>query len=582
MATTDRENQLLRDAYASGITNPKELANFMAQVGHESGGLGRLEESFRYTKGPGQISGNVRSALREGPEALESARLEALNGRPERLGELMYGGRMGNDQPGDGYRYHGRGYIQLTGKDQYRAAGEALDLDLVRHPELAAQPENASRIATWYWQQNVPAETRESARAAGAAINGSNPPNGLSDRETRFARWERDITPELTQTLAQGKLGQPVTHGATAHQQPAPAPHTARSDFQQTMERMLPGQGGTDPHVTGHYGEARGNHRPHGGTDFNYEGGQAGRNLKHPTVHAPIGGVVTFSGGDFGTVKIRDAQGNSHEILHLDSRSVKEGQTVHAGDPIGTMGGRGPNGANQYAQHVHYQMRDAKGQLVSPESWWNQGRQVEAAGHAPRADGALRHGDRSEEVRGLQQQLNQLGVRDGHGKPLGTDGRYGHNTRDAVMSLQKEHGLKEDGVVGPQTRKALQEQLQQREQPAPQSQTQRGPSLDDPAHANYNLHQAIKTQQPSLSNDAAAHVTAQAVRAGIDSPDKLRGVTMQDNTAHVLGTVPGFRASVDLNQPVPPAQESASQLLAARNAETQQQDQQRQVAVGGR
>lgn len=115
--TTDREMQLLQAATEAGITSKTELANFMAQVGHESGGLIRLEEGFRYTKGTWQIP--VRSAMREGKEALEEARLEALQGKPEKLGELMYGGRMGNDEPGDGYKFHGRGYMQLTGKDNY-------------------------------------------------------------------------------------------------------------------------------------------------------------------------------------------------------------------------------------------------------------------------------------------------------------------------------------------------------------------------------------------------------------------------------------------------------------------------------
>ena len=75
--------------------------------------------------------------------------------------------------------------------------------------------------------------------------------------------------------------------------------------------------------------------------------------------------------GSYGTVKIRDDQGNLHEILHLDSRSVRVTDPptrVEAGDPIGTMGGRGPDGANDYAQHVHYQMRDPEGRIIDPEA----------------------------------------------------------------------------------------------------------------------------------------------------------------------------------------------------------------------
>src|SRR5579875_3436518 len=128
---TDRETKLLLDAVAAGMLSSGELANFMAQVTHESNGLSDLNEGFRYTRGISQITSKVRSALREGPEALEAARLEALNGRPEQLAELMYGERMGNDRPGDAFKYHGRGYIQLTGKAQYREAGEALGIDLL-------------------------------------------------------------------------------------------------------------------------------------------------------------------------------------------------------------------------------------------------------------------------------------------------------------------------------------------------------------------------------------------------------------------------------------------------------------------
>jgi putative chitinase len=208
----DRESQLLHQATQAGINSPRELANFMAQVGHESSGLNRLEESFRYTRNISQIP--VASAMRQGPEALEAARLEALRGNPEALGELMYGGRMGNSQPGDGYLYRGRGYMQLTGKENYEKAGEALGLELVKHPELAAQPENAARIAVWYWETRVPEASREDVRAATRAINGGL--NGLDDRKERFETWECKLTPEVMERLERGAVGQPARTAAAA------------------------------------------------------------------------------------------------------------------------------------------------------------------------------------------------------------------------------------------------------------------------------------------------------------------------------------------------------------------------------
>ncbi|MCE4372410.1 peptidoglycan-binding protein [Xanthomonas hortorum] len=410
-----------------------------------------------------------------------------------------------------------------------------------------------------------------------------------------LALSRREIAPHLDnytqfveQRLAQTQ-GNAVDRSAPAAH-PAEPSHATRSNFQQTMERMLPGQGSTDPHITGHYGEHRGSRGPHGGTDFNYEGGQAGRNLQHPTVHSPVTGTVTFAGGNYGTVKIRDAQGNSHEILHLEGLKVKEGQALSAGDAIGTMGGRGPNGVNQYAQHVHYQLRDATGKLTSPETFWNQGhhqesgaRQAQASTHA--GNGTLRQGDHNPDVGKMQQDLNRLGVRDAQGNRLAEDGRFGDNTREAVIAFQKQHGLQPDSVVGRNTQAALsalpaqaQTQAGQTQQAAP-----KGPSLNDASHPDHALHTAIRSRLPSMiSDETAAHVTLQAKQNGIDSADKLQDVTVQNGKAFVMGTTPGFRAAVDLSQPAPTLEQTSAQLLAGQTQQQQTQDEQHKVAIGGR
>ncbi|RDZ26924.1 peptidoglycan-binding protein [Lysobacter silvisoli] len=199
---TENEIEMLRAARVAGITTREEMANFMAQLGHESGGFAQMEEGFRYTQGLQQIP--VDYAHREGDAALETARRRALGGQPEELARLMYGGRMGNDDAGDGYLYRGRGYTQLTGEGNYRDAGRALGLDLVSNPEQAAERDTAQRIALWYWEQRVPQAQRDDVSAATEAINGGT--NGLADRLDRYDAWHALLTPEFITELDAGRV----------------------------------------------------------------------------------------------------------------------------------------------------------------------------------------------------------------------------------------------------------------------------------------------------------------------------------------------------------------------------------------
>ena len=97
--------------------------------------------------------------------------------------------KLGNDNVGDGVRYRGRGFIQLTGRDNYRRAGRRLGLDLENNPDLAARPDVAARVAVLYWKQRVRPNVQDwtNVRQVTLPINGGL--NGLADREQNFRQY---------------------------------------------------------------------------------------------------------------------------------------------------------------------------------------------------------------------------------------------------------------------------------------------------------------------------------------------------------------------------------------------------------
>jgi putative chitinase len=112
---------------------------------------------------------------------------EAYHRQPEKIANRAYGGRMGNgpEASGDGWKYRGRGLIQLTGKDNYRAASDALGVDLVANPDSVTRPEMAALTAAWFWSKNKLNDLadRGDTVAISKRINGGT--HGLDDRLQR-------------------------------------------------------------------------------------------------------------------------------------------------------------------------------------------------------------------------------------------------------------------------------------------------------------------------------------------------------------------------------------------------------------
>ena len=122
---------------------------------------------------------------------------------------------LGNLRPGDGERYKGRGYIQLTGHENYRNAGKALGLPLEQKPELAERPEIAAKIAVWFWQNRVKPQVDNFADTAQATKPINPAMKGLQDRKDKFAGMKVAMTKPttLTKTAAQApvaKVAKPV------------------------------------------------------------------------------------------------------------------------------------------------------------------------------------------------------------------------------------------------------------------------------------------------------------------------------------------------------------------------------------
>ena len=129
------------------INTPLRLAHFLSQCGHESGGFRLTKENLNYSaKG---LQGIFKKYFPTETKANEYAR------KPEKIANLVYGGRMGNgpESSGDGAKYCGRGYIQLTGKDNYTAFAKSIGEDTVANPQLVAEKYPLASAA-WFFYKN--------------------------------------------------------------------------------------------------------------------------------------------------------------------------------------------------------------------------------------------------------------------------------------------------------------------------------------------------------------------------------------------------------------------------------------------
>lgn len=169
-----------------GITNPLRLAHFLAQCGHESGGFKAVQENLNYgAKGLRSIFGRY---FPTDAKALEYER------KPEKIANLVYGNRMGNgaEPTGEGYKFRGRGYIQLTGKDNYSRFDKTVDEDILSNPDLVATKYPLASAAFFFQSNGLWAICDKGAddatvTAVTKRVNGGT--IGLADRLKHFKEY---------------------------------------------------------------------------------------------------------------------------------------------------------------------------------------------------------------------------------------------------------------------------------------------------------------------------------------------------------------------------------------------------------
>lgn len=129
------------------INTPLRLAHFLAQCGHESGGFKATQENLNYS-----AKGLMGIFKKYFPT---QALAEAYQRQPAKIASKVYGGRMGNgpESTGEGYKFRGRGYIQLTGKENYTAFGKAINEDICSNPDKVATS-YALLSAAWFFNKN--------------------------------------------------------------------------------------------------------------------------------------------------------------------------------------------------------------------------------------------------------------------------------------------------------------------------------------------------------------------------------------------------------------------------------------------
>lgn len=162
------------------INTPNRVAAFMAQCAHESGGFRALKENLNY---------KAASLRRVFPKYFPNDDIAAAYaGKQEMIANRVYGGRMGNgdEHSGDGFKYCGRGLIQLTGKSNYQAFADSIETAVEDVPEYLQTFEGSVQSACWYWESNNLNQYADNGDILTMTkrINGGT--IGLSDREAHY------------------------------------------------------------------------------------------------------------------------------------------------------------------------------------------------------------------------------------------------------------------------------------------------------------------------------------------------------------------------------------------------------------
>lgn len=161
----------------NNIDTPLRICHFLAQIIHESGHLKSNSENLNYSaKALISVFGKY---FKTDAESEKYAR------KPEMIANKVYANRMGNgnEVSGDGWKYRGRGLIQLTGKTNYINCGKDLNIDIVNNPDLLLEPKYSLLSACWFWNKNSlnTFADKDDIIAITKKINGGT--NGLSDRQ---------------------------------------------------------------------------------------------------------------------------------------------------------------------------------------------------------------------------------------------------------------------------------------------------------------------------------------------------------------------------------------------------------------
>ena len=168
---------------------------------HESKAFTRLTENLNYK--PARLLAIFPKKF----SSLEDAHA-VVGGGQVAIAERIYGNRkaLGNVLPGDGFRYRGRGIVQLTGRSNYRSAGHAIGVDLETSPERAADLDVAVKAALWFWQSKGivgPAREGDVAKVT-RLINGGT--IGLAERSKEYGVWKQRMLAETAPTIVSQRL----------------------------------------------------------------------------------------------------------------------------------------------------------------------------------------------------------------------------------------------------------------------------------------------------------------------------------------------------------------------------------------